>query len=79
MGRRNCFKYRCDECGWTGFFGKVEFARKFQPRCGGCGSTFLTPTRDAARERILAYDTEATESKERLRAKMNMERKEIEL
>lgn len=65
MGHRNRFKYRCADCGWTGFFNKYEFARRCRPHCGACGCTLLDPTHDAARQRILSYAAEAKEDRER--------------
>ncbi len=69
MGNRNRFKYKCADCGWTGFFSLQEFARRCRPRCGECGCTMLDPTN--ASKRIMAHDAAAviaSDKRKRVRA-----------
>ena len=69
MAGRNRFKYKCDECGWTGFFGIQEFSRRSRPRCGGCGSTWLELTHDEAKDRVLEHSTVRAEGLARMKEK----------
>jgi len=62
---KNKFKYRCDECGWTGFYHMQEFGRSSRPRCGGCGSTWLERCTKEADERIALHSEEAHEQYKR--------------
>jgi len=70
--KKNRFKYKCDECGWTGFFSIQEFARRSRPRCGGCGSTWLELTHNAAKARVLEHDHQAREQKDRMGLRMGL-------
>jgi hypothetical protein len=66
---RNQFKYRCADCGWTGFFRLNEFARRCRPRCGACGSTLLDPVTAEANARIRLHDHEQVEAHDRAAVK----------
>ena len=71
--RRNKFKYRCADCGWTGFFHLQEFARSFRPHCGACGCTMLDPTHDEAVNRLAEHATLAAEQHAMRRAQQGFE------
>ena len=72
MHHRNEFKYRCDDCGWTGFFRLNDFARHSRPRCPGCGSYALDPTNPETKDRIREHNTQADASADNAREAMNL-------
>jgi hypothetical protein len=68
---RNCQKYKCAECGETGFFRRYQFARANKPRCTHCGCGILDPVSLEAIGRIMLHDAVKEEYREIKKAKEN--------
>ena len=69
MGRKNRFKYVCEECNAETYFSAIERGRRAALRCAGCGSMRLNHSRGSIANERLAIANEArmelTETRDR--------------
>lgn len=51
-GRRGTFKYECEDCGEFTYLSRNERGRSGIPRCRYCGSTWLDPITEDAKDKM---------------------------
>jgi len=69
------FKYKCDECGEITYLTRQDRNKRSIPRCRFCGSTWLDPVTETAKNKMLDIHDEYDKNIDLYQDKTNFKRK----